>query len=93
MFRNSPLLTALWDVLCVREEGVADGRANHRNKPTVGDRPRAPSPPLPPRHMQDVLVHHKQDDDNDIDDIDDEDTAADDDDDWDEVRSVCFCVY
>ena len=65
---------------------MAEGRANYRNKPTVGDRPRAPSPPAlrgtAGRH--DVQVHQQQDD-NEDDDVDDGD---DDDDDWDEIRFV-----
>jgi len=70
-------------VVCgVRELGKADGSANHRNKPTVGDRPRAPSPPVLPTtpHKYDAEVHQQDEEEDDDDD--------DDDDDWDEDRFV-----
>ena len=73
--------------LCISAKAADNGRANRRDKPTVGDRPRAPSPtPLPPpSHSRDVPVHGRRDQE-------DEDAAtdADDDDDWDEIRSYFF---
>ena len=62
-------------MLFVSEVGVADGRANRRDKPTVGDRPRAPSPPALP------AVHDNQYDQQ-------QDEDEDGDDDWDEIRFV-----
>ena len=81
---NHSLTEMCYALMCVREVGVAGGRANQWNKPTVGDRPRAPSPPAVTTapHTHDVQIHHQQNDDDDDDD---------DDDDWDEVRSVISC--
>jgi len=76
-------------MLYVRQGDMDEGRANQRNKPTVGDRPRALSPPLlsTAPHIHDELQQDEDDDDGDDDD--DNDEEDDDDDDWDEVRSVC----
>ena len=84
------VLTVAWHcVLCVSAMGVDNGRANRRDKPTVGDRPRAPSPsPLPstsPAHGVPVHRRHDEDEDGATD-----DDGDDDDDDWDEIRSFCF---
>ena len=79
----------------VREVVAADGSTNRRNKPTVGDRPRAPSPPTLPTtpHTHDAQIHHQQRDDEDEDSDEDEDDEDDeDDDDWDKDRSVYCCV-
>jgi len=70
---------------------VNDGRANRRDKPTVGDRPRAPSPTQLPTasHAHDVPVYHRRDSDEDVA---TGDVDNDDDDDWDEIRSFCFSL-
>jgi len=63
---------------------VNDGRANRRDKPTVGDRPRAPSPTLLPTSSHVPVLSRRDNDEEDTATGDDND---DDDDDWDEIRS------
>jgi len=68
-------------VCSVSDVGVAGGRANHRNRPTVGDRPPAPTPPLTSDQQDDAAA--------DADDVADDGVAESDADDWDdEIRSV-----
>jgi len=62
----------------IREVGVASGRANDRNIPTVGDRPRAPSPSLV-SVTHDAEVYHDANEEEDEDEYDD----------WDVRYSTC----